>query len=243
MDSSSNIIEINIKDMLKALLRKAWIVVLAGILCAAGARYYSTHYMLPIYTSSAKLYMINNEDGRLTTLADLQIGSYLAQDYAILVKSRPVAEEVIKRLNLKMTSNQLISLINVYAPKDSRVLQISVSFFDPKMTKTIVDTFAEVSSESLVNIMGIEEVNIVENGAYPMAPSSPDIRHNTLLAGCAGVLATSVVIVLIFLLNDSIKTAEDIEKYLRMTTLGFIPIETNIKKKKLRLKEKKLRAA
>jgi capsular polysaccharide biosynthesis protein len=199
--------------------------------------------MIPIYTSSAKLYMINKEDGQITTLADLQIGSYLVQDYKILVKSRPVAEEVIKKLNLELSSGQLISLISVLAPEDSRVLQINVSYFDPQMAKTIVDTIAQVSSERMVSIMGMEQVNIIEEGAVPAYPSSPDIRHNTLLAGCGGFLIASVLVIIFALLNDSIKSSEDIEKYLGLTTLGFIPVETSTRKKKNRIKEKKKKAA
>lgn len=242
MDTNmNNVIEINLKDLFFYLLKKSWIMILAGIIFAAGARYYTIHYVTPVYTSSAKLYITSNKDGKVTTLTDLQIGTYLTKDYAILVKSRPVSEEVIKKLNLKISSGFLSSLITVNTSDESRVLQISVSYFDRDMVKKLVDTIAEVSSERMESIMG-EQVNVLEGGYQPYWPSAPNVRKNTLLAGCFGILAAAVLFVILFLFNDSIRTAEDIEKYLGLTTLGSIPVEVTVKKKK-QDKGKKKKAA
>lgn len=239
MDKNLNsIIEINIKDLFYALLKKSWFIVLLGIICAAGARYYSSNYKTPIYSSSSKLYITNKQDGQNTTLSDLQIGSYLTKDYMILVKSRPVAEEVIRRLNLKMSSNQLISMISVFTPDETRILQISVSYYDRKMVKTIVDTLAQVSSERMKSIMGLEQVNVLEEGYFPYAPISPNILRYTKIGGIAGMLFAVCIIVLFYLLNDSIKSSDEVEKYLGLTTLGFIPVEVAVKRRKEK-KEKK----
>jgi capsular polysaccharide biosynthesis protein len=234
--------EINLKELFHALLRKSWIIILAGILCSVGANFYSNYYLTPVYRSSAKLYIINRQPDELTTLYDLQTGSSLAKDFMILVKSRPVMEEVIHKLDLNMTSNALAGCILVYTEADTRVLQIGVQYPDPIMAKRLVDTVCEVSAERLVSIMGIEKVNIVEEGNYPYAPSGPNIRRNVILAGGAGIVVASFFIILFFLMNDSLKTAEDVEKYLGLTTLGFIPLVAGEKKKGKR-KEKKLKVA
>jgi len=231
--------EINIKDLSGTLMKRSWICILIAIACAAAARYYSMNYMIPTYNSTAMLYLISKEEGQSTTIADLQLGNYLAQDYKILVRSRPVAEEVIAQLELPMSSSQLISLISVYTPEDTRVLEITVSYYDRDLVKRLVDTVAKVSSERMVSIMGIEQVNIVEDGNYPYYASSPNVRQNTLLAGCGGFMATLFIIAIIYLLNDTIKNAEDVEKYLGLTMLGHIPVETAIKKKKVKQKQSK----
>jgi capsular polysaccharide biosynthesis protein len=241
--NNSNVVEINIKEIFYMLLRKLWIIILVTILCAVGSGLYSIYYIEPYYTSSAKLYIINRQPGDITTLSDLQTGSSLAKDYMILVKSRPVTDEVIRILKLKMSNAALAGSISVFTPTDTRVLQISVNHPDPDMAKLLVDTISEVSTERMVSIMGMEKVNIVEEGNYPFAPSSPNIRKNIMLAGSIGALMTAGILVLIYLLNDSIKTAEDIEKFLGLTTLGFIPIEENIKNKKSKQKQRKIKAA
>ncbi|HWT76052.1 MAG TPA: Wzz/FepE/Etk N-terminal domain-containing protein [Mobilitalea sp.] len=239
----NNIIEINLKDLFRTLLRRSWLILLVGIMAAGAAQYYSMNYITPIYTSSAKLYLISKMDGQSTTLSDLQIGSILAQDYKYLVKSRSVAKEVIKRLNLNMSSGQLSSMITVYSPDNTRILVITVTYYDQEKVKELVDTIAKVSSEQMVSIMGMDEVNLMEEGYVPGGPSSPDVKRNTMIAGFSGILATTVLVTMLFLFNDSIKTAEDIEKHLGLTTLGFIPVETVVKKKKSKSKQKKIEAA
>jgi capsular polysaccharide biosynthesis protein len=242
MDTNLNdVIEINIKDLFFYCLRRSWLIFLIGIICASGARYYSLHYLTPIYTSSAKLYITSQSEGQLTTTTDIQIGTYLAQDYKVLVRSRPVAEEVIKRLGLNISSGQLIKLISVNSSNESRIFQITVSYFDKNMVKTLVDTVAQVTSERMEKIMG-EKVNVLEDGYQPYEPSGPNIQRNTIIAGCYGMLITAILIVILFMINDTIKTTEDIEKYLGLTTLGLIPFEISAKKNKI-YKVKKKKAA
>jgi capsular polysaccharide biosynthesis protein len=235
--NNTNVIEINVKELFLTLLRKSWIIILVTILCVVGAGFYTTNYVEPYYTSTAKLYILNKQ-GDQTTMSDLQMGSTLTQDYMILITSRPVMEKVINTLNLNMSYQGLASLVSVYTPQNTRVLELTVTYDDPDMAKLLVDTIAEVSTQSMVSIMGIDKVNVVEEGSYPYAPSGPNFNRNTRIAGMAGGLLTAFIIGLIFMLNDSIKSTEDIEKYLGLTTLGSIPTEERNKYKKDKPKNK-----
>ena len=228
---NSDIIEINFKEIFFILLHKAWLIILIGILGAVGAGTYCSYQLIPYYSSTAKVYVISRQS-EITTWSDLQMGTFLAQDYMILVKSRPVMEEVINDLGLKMSYEQLAGLISVYTPNETRVMEITVTYYDALMAKKLVDAIAEVSSERMVSVMGIEKVNIVEEGNLPYAPSGPNINKYIKLGGLLGIFITSLIITFVYLLNDSIKTSEDIERYLGITTLGMIPIEENVKKQK-----------
>jgi capsular polysaccharide biosynthesis protein len=156
----------------------------------------------------------------------------LVKDYKILIKSRPITEQVIHDLKLNMTHEELITYIDVVAPIDTRIIEIQVSHPDAALAKRIADSIAEISSESMVSIMGMEQANIIEEGNLPTIPSSPSIIKNTVIGGAIGILLTAGIIILITLLNDSIKTEADIERYLELTVLGFIPIVENPKKHK-----------
>lgn len=204
---------------------------MVAVICAAGVGYYSKNYIQPVYTSYAQLYIINKQQGSTTTITDLQMGSSLVKDYLILMKSRPVTEEVIATLNLDMSNEELAQAIDVYNFPETRVMMISAKNPNPGTAKQIIDSIASISSKRMVSIMGIEEVNVVEDGNYPDTPSSPDIMKNIKLVGCISAIAVTFVIVLIYLLNDSIKSAEDVEKYLGLTTFGHIPIEDKLRKK------------
>lgn len=230
-------IEIDLQELFLAILRKAWIIILIGILCATGSGLFSKFVLQPVYTSTTKMYIISRQNINTTTYSDLQTSTQLVKDYKILIKSRPITEQVIHDLNLNMSHEELTSCIDVTAPTDTRIIEIKVSHPNGVIAKKIADSIAEISSDSMVSIMGMEQANIVEEGNMPTHPSSPNIVKNTVIGGAIGVFLTVGIIVLITILNDSIKTEADIERYLGLTVLGFIPLAENPKNYKKLKKE------
>jgi capsular polysaccharide biosynthesis protein len=230
-------LEIDLKELFYVLLDKIWIIILVGILMATGAGLVSKLLLKPIYTSSTSIYVINRQSEDKTTLSDLQTGTQLTKDYKILVKSRPVTEQVISELNLTMTSEDLAETITVNTPTDTRILEIVVENPDAYIAKQIADTIAEVSSERMVSVMEMEKVNIIEPGNLPTEPSSPNITRNMIIGGILGVLLIGFIVILVHILNDSIKSPDDIERYLGLTTLGTIPMLEGTTKKKQKIKQ------
>ena len=77
--------------------------------------------LTPMYTSTSMMYAVSKET-TLTSLADLQIGSQLTQDYKVIITSRPVLEEVIGDLDLNISYEILKSKISINNPADTRIL-------------------------------------------------------------------------------------------------------------------------
>lgn len=239
--NSQEIIEIDFKDLLYVLLDKTWIILFSCILCALSAGIFTKVMINPMYQSTASLYVISRQDEKKTTsYSDLQTGTQLTKDFQILVKSRPVTEQVISDLKLAMTHEELVSCISVTTPLETRILEIRVNYPDPYTAKNIADTTCEVAAERMAAIMEIEKANIVEKGNIPGGPMSPNLHKNMFLGGMAGGIVSAAIIYLIYFLDDTMKTGEDIEKHLRLTVLGTIPEEDGImnsKKVKAELKK------
>jgi capsular polysaccharide biosynthesis protein len=231
-------VEIDLKELFFVILGRIWIIIAIGIFCALCAGLYSKLVMKPLYTSTTKIYVINRQDGDTTTLSDLQSSTQLTKDYLILVKSRPVTEQVISDLNLNKTHEQLVGQITVNTPTDTRILEIRVEDTDPYVAKQIADAVADVSSERMITVMDMKKVNVVEEGNIPLTPSSPNVKMNTLIGGVLGIALSTIVILLIHITNDSIKTMDDVEKYLGLNTLGTIPLTEDPKKSKKKKKKK-----
>ncbi|HPU63767.1 MAG TPA: hypothetical protein PK304_06400, partial [Mobilitalea sp.] len=156
----------------------------------------------------------------------------LTKDIMFMITSRVVLENVIENLKTDMTPKELAESINVQNPEGTRILEISIVNKDPYFAKELADTVAKVASQNLVNIMEIEKINILEDGNLPIYPSSPNISKNTVIGAVSGCAIACFIILAFHLMNDRIKTADDIEKYLGITTLGVIPFDDEEKKKK-----------
>ena len=235
-------VEIDLIDLFHLLRSRLWIIILSGIIVASVVGMVSNFMLTPIYTSTAKLYILSKSTS-LTSLADIQLGTQLTQDYMVLVKSRPVVTQVIDNLELDMSYEELNSIITVSNPSNTRILVIESSYPDAQMAKNIVDEFSNVSKSQIAKIMDAQEPTIVEEGYVSPFPSSPNVGKNTIIGGLLGAILAAAIIVVLHLMDDTIKNAEDIEKYLGLSTLGLIPIEAGIDMRAERKKKKRQKLA
>ena len=159
----------------------------------------------------------------MTSIADLQLGTELAHDYEILIKSTPVLEEVIDNLGLNMDKDILKKSITVENPTDTRILNISVTNTEPAAAKEIVDQVAQVSSEFVGDKMEVVPPKIIEEGEIPETKTAPSVTRNTLLGLMAGIVVSAGLVVVLAVMNDTIKSEDDITRYLGISTLASVP--------------------
>lgn len=232
--SRSNDDTIDLMRLLFALKKRIWLILAVGLIFAFGAAAYTRFLVTPVYTSSSTMLVLTKET-TLASVADLQLGTQLTKDYSVLIQSRPVLEETIDNLGLDMTYQSLRGSISVSNPEDTRILSISVNSSDPEMAKTIVDELASVSSAYIGDKMEVTPPKIIEEGEVPTYKTSPSMRRNTMMGFLAGAALVCAVVVVLELLNDSIYTEEDVEKYLGLSTFAMVPDkEPSHKKRKKR---------
>lgn len=236
-------IEIDIKGLMYALLDKLLIIILIGVIGAAAMFAYSRYCVKPTYVSTTKVYIISKQSGeeKLTT-SDLAFATYLANDYQILLASDPVLQEVIDELGLKKTVSELSSMISVSLIEDTRIMEISVTSTIPEEAQEIANKVRDVANDKTKDVMeGIEAVNAIDEAKLPVSPSSPNVKKNTLLGFILGLGLAVIIFSIRFILDDTIKTSEDVEERLGISVLGSIPYTTEetINKKKKRKASKK----
>ena len=153
-------LEVDLRELLLALKKKVWWIIAAGLLlgCIAGA--YSQIFIAPTYTSTSSMLVLSKEES-LTSMADLQLGTQLASDYQVFIKSTPVMEQVIENLDLNMSAGGLKNSISIANPSCTRILNISVTSTNPELAKKIVDELTSVSSEYIGDKMEVIPPKIV----------------------------------------------------------------------------------
>ena len=147
----------------------------------------------------------------------------MTSDYSSMIKSRSFMEDVIKKLNLTIDYQQLLGKVEVTNPTSSRILQVTVNDPNPQTAADIANEMASVAESKLKEITGMQAIKIYEEAAVPDRPSSPNMKKNCALGLLAGIVLTMAVITILYLLDDTIKTEDDIEKYLGMATLAVLP--------------------
>lgn len=218
-------IEIDLKELFFELMNNWVMIVISTILVALIAFCISKFIMVPQYTSTSQLYVFTKSTS-ITNLADLQTSANLTNDYKVVVTGRPVLEQVIENLKLEEeTYGSLSSRIAVNNPSNSRILEITVTDPDPAMAKKIADEIADVSGAFISEKMDQDPPSVLQYGYVSKNAVSPNTMMNTVLGAAIGAFLAMAIVIISYLMNDTIMSAEDIERKLDMHVLGSLPLE------------------
>lgn len=217
-------IEIDLKDLFFELISNWGMIVISTVLVALIMFCVSKFILVPEYQSTSELYVLSKSTS-ITSLADIQMGTNLTNDYIVVVKGRPVLEQVITNLGLDETYGSLKEKVAISNPSNSRILDITVTDIDAKRAKLIADEIAKVGSAFIAEKMVQDPPTIIQYGYVNENPVSPNVLTNTVLGAAVGAFLAMAIIVITYLMNDTIMTADDIERKLGMNVLGTLPLE------------------
>lgn len=221
----SDVIEIDLREIVAVLFHRWWFLALTAVIVGASAFAGSRFAITPTYESTTRIVILNKENNSNTlTYSDLQMGTQLTKDYAELICSRHVLEQVIQKFSLDMTYDQFVKRIKVVTPSDTRIIDITVTDPSPMLAKQLVDEIRNVASGRIEEVMDIKAVNVVDEGNLPVKPANPNVPLWTVTGFLLGGIASAAVVLIRFLLDDTIKSSEDIERYLHLSTLALIPM-------------------
>ena len=217
--------EIDLLELFYVVLHKWKMIVLSLLLTGACGCLISIFLITPQYESSSVLYVLSKSTS-ITSLADIQMGSSLTNDYVEVVTSRPIIEQVIQNLGLTdETYESLKDKVSIDNPANTRLLKITVRDPQADVAKAIADELADVSKSFISIKMDQAAPTVTQYGYADGEPVTPNTVKNTVLGALIGAVLAIGVVIVSYLLNDTIMTTDDIEKKLGMTVLASIPMD------------------
>ena len=139
------------------------------------------------------------------------------------MKGRPVVEDVIEQLGLDYTYEQLLNMINLTVVSNTRIVKISVTSTDPAEAMEIANQMAKTSKVELPKVMDAPSPSIAERAVMPTQKSSPSMTKNVMVGALAVLVLVLAILTIIYLMDDTIKTAEDVEREFGIMPLTVIP--------------------
>ena len=220
-----NTMEIDVFHLFKILWKRKILIALVAIVAGALAFAYSAFIVKPEFTSTTRIYVVNRNQGDKPGLTnqDLQAGSYLVKDYREIILSQDVLEKVTSNLKLDLSPKALASKIKVTVPVDTRIVSISVNDRVPEEASRIANSLREVAAEKIISITRVSDVTTLEEARPATAPSSPNIRRNTIIGLLGGTAFMVIAVLIVELVDTRVKRPEDIEDVMQIALLGVVP--------------------
>lgn len=207
-------------------------IILAAVLVAAGVAAFCRFVVTPTYSATSKLYIVSASSDSVVNLTDLQIGTNLTSDYQDLLLSRPMMESTIQALDLDISVNTLRDMLSITNPKGTRILNITATTESASLSADMANTVAKLGVTWLPEVMECNAPNIAEEAVVNHQKAAPHTLRNTILGAFISGVIAYLIYLIAFLMDDSILSAEDMERYFGLTPLASIPFAPEISHRK-----------
>lgn len=228
-------VEFDLMQMFRYLLRRIWIVVLVTAIAAGAGYVYSRKNTVPVYTANCTVFVYQDNstgkpEGTAGTVGynEILVSMYLTNDCRSLLTSRKVTRPVVEQLELNVPADSIGNALTVTGEEDSRILRLSYTDTNPKRAAAILNTLVDVAKPEIESTLMVKAFTVVDYADVPTSPSKTNIVRDTILAAAIGFVLSAAVMVVIFLLDDTIRNEDDVDRFLGLSTLTTIPISVDL---------------
>ncbi len=223
VQEQNDVVEIDLVQLLEYYWSRIVFVIIAFLVGALLAGLFTQFLIKPKYTASTKIYMVSASNDSVVDLTALNLGTALSSDYEVLMTIRPIFNEVIDDLGLDYTYEELGDMVSITALNDTRIIQLSVTSTIPEEARDIANSLADKAVSYLPELMETAAPNIAERAIIPEKKSSPSLTRNVLIGALILAFVYLAILTVQFLMDDTLKTAEDVEKEFGVMPLAVVP--------------------
>lgn len=215
---------IDLLEVLEVVRQHILIIILVTVIAAAAGFGFSRFVMVPQYEASALMIVNTRQDTTANVTSDqINSATKLVSTYSIIIKSDTVLQQVISNLGLTLTYDQLKERVTVSAVDDTQVMQITVRSDNPEWARQVCEQITTISPDVILESVEAGSVKLISQAAVTPEPVSPNVMKNTAIAAVLGLVVSIGIVVLRELLDNKIKSEDDIRKYLDLPVVGVIP--------------------
>lgn len=224
--------DVNLSEILTALLRKAWLIVVCAVAAGSLAFAYTANFVTPMYRSSVKIYVDNkqtstSENKTGVSASDLATSQRLVATYIQFLSTDTVLQEVANSIHedygLSFSPAGIRGMMSASALGETEIFQVSVANANPEHAAMIANAIAEVAPDQIAYYKEGSSTKIVDYAKVASAPYYPSKTKNTALGMAIGGVIAACIIVLQTLLDVRVKNEDDLAAISNAPVLGLIP--------------------
>ena len=221
-------VELDIGRALRAVLDRAWLVVLVAVLCGAIAVAITYFLITPQYQASAKFYVNNNsrmpgDNASSMSSGDLSTSRNLVDSYLVILNTKETMLDVIDYAQSTLSYKTVKEMITAEAVNETEIFEVTITSPDPEEALKIADAISVILPERISTIIDGTSAKVVETAVLPTSPSSPSYIKNTIIGGLIGFIVIATIIVLREIFNVTIRSEEDINQCCKHPILAAVP--------------------
>ena len=223
--TQDEVVEIDLLELLEVWRQHILLILLVTALGATFGYAYSRFYLTPVYTASSTMYIVSASSNSMLDLTDLNLGTNLAKDYVELVQSRTMLERVLEASGDQLTTTQLRNMLSVSNVANTRIIRFQVTSRDPEQAMRLANACVDQAVKFLPRIMNLRDnpPSLIDAAIQPTVPSNIHLMQNIAIGAMIGFVLAAGIYTLLYMLNDTFDSADDVETYIGIAPLAMVP--------------------
>jgi capsular polysaccharide biosynthesis protein len=238
-------IELDLREIFSILLKRIWIIIAASVIGFASAYVISKFIISPLYTSSVSLYVNNTNDAQVTNavnINDINASQKLVNTYIVILQDDEVLTDLLNELldiygsdllssyfsglfggNASVETRSLRDVITMSAVNNTEVLRVEAETKNAELSATICTLMTQIAPDTLMRVVKAGSVEVIGKAKPADEPSSPRVLLNSLIGLIAGMAFAVIGVMLVHVLDNTVKDEEGLKKRFNIPVLGEIP--------------------
>lgn len=219
---------IDLLHIVRTLWRKIWVICLAVAIAGGIGFGLSAFIIKPTYSSTILLY-VNNSSFSLgntsfsISSSEITAAQSLVKTYGEILNNRTTLERVKDEADVDYSYEQLSKMIVSGSANDTEIMYVTVTATDPNEANAIANCIAEVLPVRIAEIIDGASMEVVDWSVPNDKKVAPSITQYTAIGMILGALLSTIVIVIIAMLDDRIHDEDYIIETYDYPILAKIP--------------------
>lgn len=216
-------------NLLQVFLKWAWLIVAASLLSGSISYIVVKTCVTPMYKTEFTAYVNNrnasaSSESYISSSSDVSAARSLANSYAKILVSREILLKAAEEAGYEEYSyDKLSNAVSASLQNNTEIVSVSVKLESPQAAFDIASSLAKISGDYIGNIVEGSSMKIIDSPVFPETFCSPSYLKYTAVGGILGAILVYIIIIILYFLDDTIKSEKELEDSFGLTIIGTIP--------------------
>lgn len=164
-----------------------------------------------------------NRSENAITSSELTASQELVNTYIVVLKSDTVLDQVIKKLDLSMTPEEVRGMMNAGSIGGTEAFNISVTSSDPAFSQRVANAIVQIAPVEIIRVVKAGGAEVIDYAKVPDKKVSPNILLNTVIGVLAGFVVAFGICVAVVIFDTKVHDEEELAQLFSIPILGCVP--------------------
>lgn len=237
---------IDFTAIVTALWKKAFVIILCGLIAGVLAYMVASYLVEPVYTASVSIYLNNiteHEDAANIEYTDITAANLLVNTFIALLGDEAVLQEATDNLGGDINVSQLAGSVSVNSIDNTSLLEITAQAQSSQLAAELCSAVADIAPDVLETIVKGGSVTQLGEVRISFDSKSSDVLKNSTIGAMLGLFLSALIILIIFVILDTARGPEDLRARYDIPFLGAVTCPEVYSRNKIHALDETYRAA